>query len=62
MHGFSLPFFFPFFFFFFFSLKATQEEINHEGETQLHPLAAGRNFYLYGIGFWKAEGCLRAGT
>lgn len=32
--------------FFFFFLKTTQEEINHEGKTQLHPLAAGHSSYF----------------
>lgn len=38
---------FPFF------LKATQEEINHEGKTQLHPLAAGHSSYF--VWNWLSE-------
>lgn len=52
------------FFFFFFSpsrsilplsffLKTTQEEINHEGKTQLHPLAAGHSSYF--VWNWLSE-------
>lgn len=51
-----------FFFFFFtlslsspspFFLKTTQEEINHEGKTQLHPLAAGHSSYF--VWNWLSE-------
>ncbi len=37
----------------FFFLKATQEEINHEGKTQLHPLAAGHSSYF--VWNWLSE-------
>lgn len=36
-----------------FFLKATQEEINHEGKTQLHPLAAGHSSYF--VWNWLSE-------
>lgn len=38
---------------FFFFLKTTQEEINHEGKTQLHPLAAGHSSYF--VWNWLSE-------
>lgn len=34
-------------------LKTTQEEINHEGKTQLHPLAAGHSSYF--VWNWLSE-------
>lgn len=37
----------------FFFLKTTQEEINHEGKTQLHPLAAGHSSYF--VWNWLSE-------
>lgn len=37
----------------FFSRKTTQEEINHEGKTQLHPLAAGHSSYF--VWNWLSE-------
>lgn len=36
-----------------FFLKTTQEEINHEGKTQLHPLAAGHSSYF--VWNWLSE-------
>lgn len=33
--------------------KTTQEEINHEGKTQLHPLAAGHSSYF--VWNWLSE-------
>lgn len=38
---------------FFFLRKTTQEEINHEGKTQLHPLAAGHSSYF--VWNWLSE-------
>lgn len=47
------------FFFFspplFFFQKATQEEINHEGKTQLHPLAAGHSSYFVWNWLWESR-------
>lgn len=37
----------------FFFKKTTQEEINHEGKTQLHPLAAGHSSYF--VWNWLSE-------